>query len=255
MTRAFARLPNRRVTAILAESARRSRDGQDRRNEGNDDDQDTRKPIAANELRRRDAGREHDDRRTRLLGRRLHRPWTRGDGPGIDHPGCIDRPADIGALAGSRRAFDGCEAVEPRPDGPAGSTAPGRWRAAVGWRGARTVETTMNALLQLMALPAACMVVAWVRHGGAIALARALYRLVATAAATGIGRMALSPCKGARTAPTAHRSARVPAIPCAFHRTARVVRAPRGPMLARAALVGARMRRERPRWALGANPT
>lgn len=83
----------------------------------------------------------------------------------------------------------------------------------------------MNALLQLMALPAACMLFAWARHGGATGLVRAVYRVVATAA-TGIGRMALASCAGRKPVPKTHRPQRASAIPGAFHRALKAGRIP-----------------------------
>lgn len=96
----------------------------------------------------------------------------------------------------------------------------------------------MNALLQLMALPAACMLFAWARHGGASGLARAVYRVVAMAAATGIGRMALAPCAGANPTSKTFGTQRVPTLPCTFRRAPKDGRIPRSQPLARTARGG-----------------
>lgn len=60
----------------------------------------------------------------------------------------------------------------------------------------------MGALLQLMALPAACMLFAWARHSGVSAVTLALCRLVATAAVRAAPRARIVPRVALRAAAT-----------------------------------------------------
>lgn len=77
----------------------------------------------------------------------------------------------------------------------------------------------MGALLQLMALPAACMFVAWLRTGGGNAFATALRRVVALIATRDAAPAASRPTGRAHRAPAMTAAAR-PAWP----KSARAVR-------------------------------
>ena len=112
----------------------------------------------------------------------------------------------------------------------------------------------MNALLQLMALPATCMLIAWARHGGASALVQAVYHIVAMAAGRDIARVSLPACVAIKPASKPGKAPRTSTIAVALRLgMTKDGRIPRNPVPVRASVAGdgTRSRRVRPPWAMG----
>jgi hypothetical protein len=115
----------------------------------------------------------------------------------------------------------------------------------------------MGTLLQLMALPAACMLLTWARHGGASAVVTALCRLVATAAVRRAAYSTLTTPAGANPTAKIGKSVRL-SLPAAASRLgpSKDAQAPRNPPLLRGSGdASPRLRRMRPRWANGSVAT
>ena len=111
----------------------------------------------------------------------------------------------------------------------------------------------MSTLLQLMALPAACMLLTWVRHGGASALMTTLCRWVAMAALRRAAYGTLTAPVCANATAKSGKAARV-SPPAAVNRLgpSRDARIPRNPLLLRGSSdASPRLRRMRPRWVDG----
>jgi hypothetical protein len=115
----------------------------------------------------------------------------------------------------------------------------------------------MGVLLQLMALPAACMLFAWTRRGGGNPVALALRRMVALLAVHDIMRERIAGGGAPASTRSAGKVVRLAVSPGAAHRTmAKAGRLSRNASPPRVAAIDdpqLRMRRIRLRWAAG-NP-
>jgi len=115
----------------------------------------------------------------------------------------------------------------------------------------------MGVLLQLMALPAACMLFAWARRGGGNPVALALRRMVALLAGHDIKRERIAGGAAPASTTSAVKVARLGMSPGAAHRAmAKAGRLSRNASPTRVAAIDdpqLRMRRIRLRWAAG-NP-
>jgi hypothetical protein len=108
----------------------------------------------------------------------------------------------------------------------------------------------MGSLMQLMALPAACMLFAWMGRGGANAIASLLCKLVAMMAVSDNARARV----GCGTGPKAVKAARTAGSRVAIRKSApKEGRTAHNPAPPRSAIVDPvlRMRRLRPRLAAG----
>jgi hypothetical protein len=110
----------------------------------------------------------------------------------------------------------------------------------------------MGSLMQLMALPAACMLFAWMGRGGANAIARLLCKLVAMMAVGDAtrGRVVARAAMGTKTFKAARASGSLVAVGRSAPKDGRIARNPVPP---RTGIVDPllRMRRLRPRLAAG----
>jgi hypothetical protein len=112
----------------------------------------------------------------------------------------------------------------------------------------------MGTLLQLMALPAACMLFAWTRNGCANAVATALCRLVAMAAVRHAARAGFATPATATAAAKAGKAMRTEVPSGVARHGPKDGRIPRNPVPPRGEKIddtAPRLRRMRSRWALG----